>query len=106
VRLTVWTEDQPDQPLEKRIDGILKNLKRINGELDTHARFIDELRHDYSNLRIMMVKEDENTLNNIHSELESLHIGTFYKSLVGLVLIIVGTIISNMAPEFFRWIFE
>jgi hypothetical protein len=54
----------------------------------------------------MMVKEDENTLNNIHSELESLHIGTFYKSLVGLVLIIVGTIISNMAPEFFRWIFE
>lgn len=105
-RLTVWTEDNPNLPLEKRMEGIIKNLKRVNSELSENARSIDKLQREYGDLRMMMVKENENTLSNIHSELESLHTGTFHKSFYGFVLIITGTIVSNMAPEFFGWIFE
>lgn len=100
AKLDVWTQDYPDKQLETRIEGIIKNLSRIKEEQEKHANSIEELQDCYRDLQTTVIKENKNTSETIHSELKSLHTGNAIKSLGGLLLIMIGIIISTLAPEF------
>lgn len=44
ARAEVWTPDNQDQPIEKRIEGIIRDLDRIRIKPGEHDKFVEELR--------------------------------------------------------------
>lgn len=104
ARFELWTPDNPDQPIEKRIEGIVNNLERIRKEQGEHAKSIEELRDSHEDHKKKMAKENKNMEEKIRSDLESLHTSDLITSLVGLIWLTAGISMSTMAPELFKWV--
>lgn len=102
TRGEVWTPDNPEQPIEKRIDGIVKNLERIRKEQSEHYKSIEALRDSYQEHKKKVAKESKKMEEKIRSDLESLHTSDLITSLVGLVWLTIGISMSTMAPELFK----
>lgn len=101
----VWTPDDPEKPIEQRIDGILRNLDRIREEQRGHALSIDELKDSHEEHKKQVTEEQNNMKEKIRSDLESLHTSDLITSLVGLLWLTVGITISTLAPELSRWLY-
>lgn len=104
ARGEVWTPDNSDQPIEKRIEGIVKNLERIRTEQCEHANSIDELRQSHEEHKKTVAEQAKKMEDEIHSELESLHTSDLITSVIGLVWLTVGITMSTMAPELYQWL--
>lgn len=100
----VWTPDNSEQPVEKRIEGIVKNLERIRIEQREHTKSIDELKQSHEEHKKKVVEQAKKIENEIHSELELLHTGDLIPSVVGLVWLIVGITMSTMAQQLYQWL--
>lgn len=103
-RLEVWTPDDLEKPIEKRLDGIIKNLDRIRIEQKEHAQLIDELKDCHVKHKNEVAEENRKMKEDIRSDLESLHTSDLITSLVGLVWLTVGITLSTLAPEFSKWL--
>ena len=104
ARGEVWTPDNQDQPIEKRIEGIVKNLERIRKEQGEHTKSIEELRDSHEEHKKKVAEDNKNMEVKIRSDLESLHTSDLITSLVGLVWLTAGISMSTMAPELSKWI--
>ena len=107
ARLEIWAPDNPDQPIEKRIECIVKNLDRIKEEQGQHAKAIEGLSESHEKHKIKVVEEQKNMEEKFRLDLESLHTSDLLTSLVGLVWLTVGISMSTMAPELFelfKWV--
>ncbi len=104
-RAEVWTPDDPEKPIEQRIDGILRNLDRIREEQREHAHSIDELKDSHEEHKKQVAEEQNNMKEKIRSDLESLHTSDLITSLVGLVWLTVGITMSTLAPELSKWLY-
>ena len=104
LSLEIWTPDNSEQPVEKRIEGIVKNLERIRTEQHEHTNSIDELKQSHEEHKKKVAEQAKKIENEIHSELELLHTGDLITSVVGLVWLTVGITMSTMAPEFYQWL--
>ena len=105
ARAEVWTPDDPEKPIEQRIDGILRNLDRIREEQRKHAHSIDELKDSHEEHKKQVAEEQNNMKEKIRSDLESLHTSDLITSLVGLVWLTVGITMSTLAPELSEWLY-
>ena len=105
ARAEVWTPDDPQKPLEKRIEAIIRNLDRIREEQREHARSIDELKDSHNEHKKQVAEEQNNIKEKIRSDLESLHTSDLITSLVGLVWLTVGITMSTLAPELSKWLY-
>jgi hypothetical protein len=101
ARGEVWSPDNPDQPIEKRIEAIVNNLDRIRTEQTAHYKSIEELRDSHEEHKKNVAKENKSMEENIRTDLESLHTSDLTTSLVGLIWLTVGISMSTMAPELF-----
>ncbi|MGH9438614.1 MAG: hypothetical protein ACRD22_12165 [Terriglobia bacterium] len=99
-----WTPDNPDQSLEKRIEGILRNLNRINEIQNGHAMKISTLQAALEEHRLITAEETHNSEKRMRSDLESLHMSDWTISLIGLIWLTVGITMSTMAPELYQWL--
>ena len=99
ARAEVWTPDDPNKPIEQRIDAIIKNLERIRVEQRDHANSIDELKDSHEEHKKQVAEQNKKIKEDIHSDLESLHTSDLITSLVGLVWLTVGITMSTLAPE-------
>jgi len=104
LSLEIWTPDNSEQPVEKRIEGIVKNLERIRTEQHEHTNSIDELKQSHEEHKKKVAEQAKKIENEIHSELELLHTGDLITSVVGLVWLTVGITMSTMTPEIYRWL--
>jgi len=104
ARAEVWTPDKLDQPIEKRIDGIVQNLERIRSAQREHTNLIDELKRGYEKHKKEVDEQTKKLENEIRTDLESLHTSDLITSLVGLIWLTVGITMSTMAPELYRWL--
>lgn len=102
VRGEVWTPDKPDQPIEKWIEGIVKNLDRIRKEQGEHTKFIEELRDNLKEHKKKVADDSQKMEEKRRTELESLLTSGIVKSLVGLIWLMVGISMSTMFPELFK----
>ena len=100
----VWTPDNSEQSVEKRIEGIVKNLERIRTVQHEHTNSIDELKQSHEEHKKKVAEQAKKIENEIHSELELLHTGDLITSVVGLVWLTVGITMSTMTPEIYRWL--
>lgn len=99
ARLEVWTPDNPDQTIEERIEGIVKNLERISDEQRNHAKSIDKLQDTIERDKKKNAKQIKKMQDENNSFLESLHTSDLITSLIGLVWLTVGITMSTLAPE-------
>lgn len=96
----VWRPDGTEHPTEERIARIVRNLETIRNEISQHNSSI-------RNLNRMLIEQETNI--NEHTEnarkerkqLESLHTNGLFMSLLGLVWITLGIIVSTFAPEIY-----
>ena len=97
--LEVWTPDNPEDSLEKRIDGIVKNQERLRKKEINDSKQIDKLQKNQKKYQ----KEHElaivNMENQTRSDLESLHTDDILESLVGLIWLTFGIFMSTMSQE-------
>jgi len=100
----VWTPDNSEQSVEKRIEGIVKNLERIRTVQHEHTNSIDELKQSHEEHKKKVAEQAKKIENEIHSELELLHTGDLITSVVGLVWLTVGITMSTMTPEIYQWL--
>lgn len=104
ARAEVWTPDNPDQTMEKRLEGINRNLDRIRKELGDHANSINELRESQDKQRHKMTEHIKNIEEKLRFDMETLHTSDLLVSIVGLVWLTIGITMSTMAPEFVIWL--
>jgi len=102
ARAEVWTPDDPDQPVENRIQRILRNLERIRKVQGEHAQIFEELRIHLEEHKKKVAEESKNMEEKIRLDLESLHTNDVIVALVGLVWLTVGLSMSTMAPELYE----
>lgn len=104
ARGEIWSPDNPDQPIEKRIEGILNNLEQIRKTQRAHDNSIEELRNRHEDHKKNVEQENKNMKKKIRSDLEYLHTNDIIISLVGLIWLTVGNSMSTMALELSKWI--
>lgn len=99
--LEIWVTDNPSDPLENRVNEIVKNLERLREEQKQNSKQISQLkecndkRHEEQDLlRINMEKE-------LRNDYESLHTDDIFISLIGLLWLTVGISMSTMSQELF-----
>ena len=95
----IWLSDHPDQSIEKRMEGIIKNLDQMRNEQKEHAKYIEVLRGSHEAHKAKVAKENKNMEAELRSDMESLHTSDLLISLVGLFWLTVGITLSTMAPE-------
>ncbi len=99
-----WTPDNPNWSVEKRIEGIVKNLDRIRTAQGKHGKSIEELRSSHEAHKKKVAEETKAEKEKLQTYLKSLHTSNLMESLIGLVWLTVGLTMSTMAPELFIWI--
>lgn len=104
ARAEVWTPDDPEKPIEQRVDGIIRNLDRIRIEQTEHAQLIDELNDAHEEHKNKVAEDNKTMKEDIQSDLESLHTNDLITSLVGLVWLTAGITMSTLAPELSKWL--
>jgi hypothetical protein len=105
ARGEVWTPDDPEKPIEHRIDGIIRNLDRIREEQREQAHSIDDLKDSHEEHKKQVAEEQNSMKEKILTDLESLHTSDLVTSLVGLVWLTVGITMSTLAPELSKWLY-
>lgn len=95
-RLEVWNPDDPEKPIEQRIEAIIKNLDRVREEQREHAHLIDNLKESHEEYRKQVAEEQNNMEEKIRSDLESLHTSDLITALVGIVWLTVGITMSRL----------
>jgi len=99
VRVEVWTPDNTQDPMEKRIDGIIKNLERIKAEQRKISEQIDKQEKNQEKNQKEQEQSREKMENQIQSDLESLHTDDIIVSFIGLLWLTVGISMSTMSQE-------
>ena len=99
ARAEVWSPDNTEVPLEKRIDRIIKNIERIREEQKIISEQIDKLQENHEKSQKEQEQARVNVENNFRAELESLHTSDIIVSLVGLIWLIFGISMSTMSQE-------
>jgi len=95
----VWTPDKAEKPLEQRVEAILKNLERMRDDLQNHAKSLDELRLDHERHKVEIQQTAGRFESSIRIDLDKLHTADVLVSLVGLVWLTIGIVLSTLAPE-------
>ena len=103
-RVDVHMPDDPNQPLEKRIENIVENLNQVRKEMAQHDKSIDDLKERQEEHKKIVAAQNKKLEANIRSDLELLHTNDLLTSLVGGIWLIVGISMSTMAPELFEWL--
>jgi hypothetical protein len=105
AQLEVWIQDKADQTIEKRIEGIVKNLDRIRKEQGEHTKSIEELKDSLGEHKKKVADDSKKMDEKLRKDLESLHTSDLITSLVGLVWLIAGISMSTMAPELLKLLY-
>ncbi len=104
ARAEVWTPDHLDYPIEKRIEGIVKNIDRMRAEQSKQSGDIDKLTDSYEEQSKIISKMPKEVKSEINSNLKDLHTTDLSISLIGLVFLIVGITLSTLSPEISKFL--
>jgi hypothetical protein len=99
ARVELWAPDNPEDSLEKRINGVIRNVERLKAEQNKNSDQITELQKNQEKHQKEQEHARVNMENQIRSDLESLHTNDIVLSLVGLVWVIFGIFMSTMSQE-------
>ena len=104
-KASVWAPDNPAEPIEERINCIVKNLERIRQEQNLNYESIDALKASHENHKKLVTERTTKLEKDIYSDLELLHTSDLLTSLVGLTWLTFGITMSTLAPELYNWLY-
>jgi len=104
IKVEIWTDDNPHDPIEKRIESIIRNQNRLKDQQNESLQAIDSLKSSHEAHKNYVLKQQEQMKENGRVELESIHINGIILSLVGLTWITIGIAMSTISPELTQWI--
>lgn len=100
----VWSPDDPNETVEKRIEKILTNLERLKNGQREHAKLIDQLKSSHDEYKKKVAEQNERMREEMNTNLEKLHTSDLMTALTGLVWLTVGITMSTLAPELNQWL--
>ena len=92
--IEVWAPDKPDQPLEKRVEAILKNLERLREFQQTSTQRVDDLEEKNEERHKQHKAALDRVADALQTDLEALHTDDILPSLIGLAWVAIGIAIS------------
>jgi len=99
-----WAPDNPEDPIEKRLEKILTNLDGIRETQKNYARSLAELKDSHEEHKKTVIEDYKKMEEKIKGDSEIVHTGDIITALVGLSWLTVGITMSTLAPELFRLI--
>ena len=103
-KVEIWAPDKPNQPIEKRFEGLLHNVNWLKTIQDKHIDSIERLEGSLDKYKKEAALNDKDMEDRIKKELELLHTSDFLPTLIGLIWLIVGIFLSTMAPELYNMV--
>lgn len=97
ANVSIWNPDNPNLPLEERLNSMLRNQEALKKGLEEtqkglakqkneSVRGFEELKGDFSS-----------EIKQVNTKLESIHMEDFSWALSGLLFIFIGSVFSNFA---------
>jgi hypothetical protein len=90
ARAEIWTPDKPELPLEKRIEGIIRNLQRLREAQTVTWEKLDEIQQSHEDSSKAESEARKSLESTLRADLESLHTDDVMLSLCGLVWLAIG----------------
>jgi hypothetical protein len=95
----VWTYAGPNDPLEKRIAALEKNLSDVNNRLSQLASDDNKRFYEITDLQNSENLKQNNRIDQIDSKLKAASTGGIYLSMTGVFWIALGIIMSTVPSE-------
>lgn len=93
-----------DAAIEERVEVLEKNLKRVNERIDHVYSEMDDKFKSHAE-RLEREEQSRSTEDKIlHSKIEVAETGGVHISLIGALWLLVGVMLSTMAPEIAKWL--
>lgn len=99
AKIEISFPDDPSQSIEKRFETLLKNVEHLKNTLIKHEDTIEKLSDSHEKHKKEVEENNKNMEDNFQSTLETLHTGDLISSVVGIIMITVGSVIITMSPE-------
>jgi len=98
----VWSNVDPTAPIEAQIDALTKNLDRMNERINHLENDVDlRLREHSAALKQEQVAREKND-KQLHERLETAETSGLHISLIGLIWILFGLLLSTVSMEIFK----
>ncbi len=102
----VWSPDDPEWELEKRVENILKNVDSLSKKQSELIRDVNSLKVGQDEQRKLFEDRTAQLERGIRSDLEILHTGDVLISLVGVLWMTAGISLSTLSKELSRWLYQ
>lgn len=99
-----WIPDNPGHSIDKRIDAVVANLDHLRDAQTKQLTAVKKLEDSHENHKKEVTEKTKRLETKLHTDLESLHTSDLLTSLVGLVWLTIGILLSTLAPELTRWL--
>lgn len=98
-----WHTSDPAAPIEARLNALTRNVERMNERLIQMQKDSDsELRKHSESLRRERQFREEGD-EHLHKRLEVAETGGLHISLIGVIWIFLGLVLSTVSPEIAQW---
>ena len=100
----IWIKDNPDRSLEDRVSLLAENLEIIRKKQRQHDDLIAKLKGSHEEQVKEVKKQNQEIREEFQKNLETLHIGGWINSMVGLIWLTVGITLSTLSQEIYTLI--
>ncbi len=102
AEVCVSISKDPSLSSKKRIEAIEKHLKRMREEINDLSTSIDTLKGGYEEHKNEVTAKIKSLKDEIHSDRKALHASDLTPAMLALAMLLVGTVMSNMANGLFK----
>lgn len=94
-----WAADEPEKPVEERINAIVKNLDQLLQAQVSHAGWIKDLKKSHAEQKEEAEKQNLALQAKLRDEMKEAHTRDLHYSFVGLLWLTIGITFSTLPSE-------
>jgi len=98
--LEIWANDDPNQTIEVRLTAVLQNMEQLKSDIKSNQKSTSQLASEFENHKRQASDANKQLENTMRKEIESSQTNDLLKSLVGMVLLTAGIVMSTISQEF------
>ena len=103
ARLEVWTNVDPTAPVEKRIEGLTRNLDRLRERVTQLQAEMDKQRLQHSEALHQEQQARAKGDEHLRTRLEAAETGGLHITFVGVIWLFLGVLLATLAQEISVW---
>ncbi|WP_282754747.1 hypothetical protein [Desulfuromonas thiophila] len=102
--IEVWAPDNPNDPVEKRLEAVLHNINSLKENQRNHFAKVLKIEKEHKKFKEDQIEKIESVKSELITELEQAHTNDILVSLVGLIWLTFGITLSTLPYEIFQLI--